>query len=294
MADAAALGAAAAWAAGAVIATAPVHALGPFAFNRWRMLMIAVALAGVTTARGGWGTLDAQSIGWLALSAMLGMAMGDNLMFFGLTRLGPRRNAVVYASNAPMTALLGWVFLGQPLNWVAGVGIVLVTAGVMLAVAQREGETHAWEAVRGRLAIGIAFGLGAALCQALGNITAFPAMRAGADPLAAATIRATTAALLGYGLRATTGNWAAARRTPTLRDLGLTALNGVVALGLGMTLIMAALAHGDAGIVATLSAMSPVLILPMLWVILRRRPAGTGWAGALIAVAGVALIVNRG
>lgn len=293
-ADAAALAAALAWAAGTLIATAPVHAIGPFAFNRWRMAMVAVALAAVTTAGGGWSTLNISSVGWLVLSAAIGMALGDCLLFYGLSRLGPRRNSVVYATNAPITAVLGWLVLGQPLTWSAGLGIVLVTGGVMLAVAQRAGETHAWEAVQGRLGIGIAFALGAALCQATGTIAAFPAMRSGTDPLAAATVRAIAAAVLSYALRATTGEWAAARQSPTMRDLALTALNAAVALGLGMTLIMVALAHGDAGIVATLSAMSPVLILPMLWVILRRRPAATGWAGALIAVAGVALIVNRG
>ena len=36
-------------------------------------------------------------------------------------------------------------------------------------------------------------------------------------------------------------------------------------VGLGMSLLMAALAHGNVGIVSTLSSMTPVVILPMIW-----------------------------
>jgi drug/metabolite transporter (DMT)-like permease len=294
MADVAALGAAAAWAAGGIVAVVPVAAVGPFTFNRWRMTAVAVVLAGVTTLLGTWHTLDGAGVAWLVLSGAVGMALGDNLLFSALPRLGPRRNAVVYATNAPMAAVLGWLLFGESLPLAALCGIGLVTAGVMLAVGQRTGESHGWETVRGRLGVGIGLALAAALCQALGVIAAAPAMRAGVDPLAAATVRVAASAALNIALRAVTGDWMAPRGPATPRVLGLLALNATLGLGIGMTLIMVGLAHGDAGIVATLSATSPVLILPMLWVILRRRPAGSGWAGAVLAVAGVALIVNRG
>ena len=35
--------------------------------------------------------------------------------------------------------------------------------------------------------------------------------------------------------------------------------------GLGMSLLMAALATGSIGIVTTLSSMTPIMILPMVW-----------------------------
>ena len=60
--------------------------------------------------------------------------------------------------------------------------------------------------------------------------------------------------------------------------------------GLGMSLLMAALAHGNVGIVSTLSSMTPVVILPMVWVRTGKAPALMAWAGAALAVAGTALI----
>jgi drug/metabolite transporter (DMT)-like permease len=59
---------------------------------------------------------------------------------------------------------------------------------------------------------------------------------------------------------------------------------------MGMTLLMAALAVGDVGIVTTLSSTTPILILPMVWFVTRRPPAPVAWVGAALAVAGTALI----
>ena len=294
IANLAALGAALCWAAGGLIAIGPVRAIGPVAFNRLRMSIVFVGLAAAASLLGGWRTLDPASVAILALSGAVGIVLGDTALFWALGRLGPRRNTVVYATNAPLTALLAWAVLGEALGPWTVLGIALVTAGVMLAVLFRSGaQTHDWEAVRGHLAAGVAVCLGAALCQAAGSIIAKPAMAAGADPIAAAAVRVGTSALLLLG-----GGLLPGQRVgfgPGLRPriVAQVALNGFIGLGLGMTLLLVGLAHGNAGVVATLSATSPVLILPMLWALTRQCPGPGAWAGAAVAVAGVVLIVNR-
>ena len=64
-------------------------------------------------------------------------------------------------------------------------------------------------------------------------------------------------------------------------------------MGVGMTLVQFALIGAKAGVVATLSSMSPVLILPVLWGLYRRRPAAGAWLGAVMAVTGSALLFLR-
>jgi len=54
-----------------------------------------------------------------------------------------------------------------------------------------------------------------------------------------------------------------------------------------------ALQKGDVGMVAILSSVSPVLVLPLLWLHLGRAPAPGAWVGALMTVAGTALILLR-
>ena len=74
------------------------------------------------------------------------------------------------------------------------------------------------------------------------------------------------------------------------RVAAMTALTAFLGLGVGMTLLLYALAGGKVGIVSTLSATSPVLILPLLWLRTGQRPGGGAWAGAALVVAGMALI----
>jgi len=59
---------------------------------------------------------------------------------------------------------------------------------------------------------------------------------------------------------------------------------------LGMSLLMAALQKGSVGIVSTLSSMTPILILPMVWIRTGRRPGAAAWLGALLAICGTSLI----
>ena len=75
--------------------------------------------------------------------------------------------------------------------------------------------------------------------------------------------------------------------------LALVAWNAALAMGLGMTLILAALRGGSAGLVAILSSVTPVLLLPLLWVVYKRQPPLAAWAGAALTVAGGALVLSR-
>ncbi|SMH54582.1 EamA-like transporter family protein [Azospirillum lipoferum] len=293
IANMAALGAALCWAAGGLIAIGPVRALGSVAFNRLRLTVVATGLLIATGLLGGWQTLDSAAVLTLALSGAMGIVMGDLALFWSLSRLGPRRNVVIYAANAPLTALLGWIVLGEALGTWTALGILLVTAGVMLAVALRSGSTHSWEAVQGSLLAGVCVCLVAACGQAVGSVIAKPVMAAGADPVASAAVRVTTAALMLTAIGLLPGQRLGFGPGLTPRIALQVVGNGFIGVGLGMTLLLVGLAHGNAGVVATLSALSPVLILPMLWMLTGQRPGLGAWAGALVAVAGVALIVNR-
>ncbi|MDR6819827.1 drug/metabolite transporter (DMT)-like permease [Neorhizobium sp. 2083] len=69
-----------------------------------------------------------------------------------------------------------------------------------------------------------------------------------------------------------------------------TAMTGTIALAIGMTLLLFALSGEKVGIVSTLSATTPVIILPMLWLKTGEIPASGAWAGAAFVVAGMVLI----
>ncbi|MEM7464250.1 MAG: EamA family transporter, partial [Pseudomonadota bacterium] len=79
----------------------------------------------------------------------------------------------------------------------------------------------------------------------------------------------------------------------TLRIFTMMALSGFLAMALGMTLVLFALSGGDVGIVSTLSATSPALVLPLIWIHTGERPAAGAWLGALLVILGSGLIFSN-
>ncbi|MBP4051243.1 DMT family transporter [Chromobacterium violaceum] len=292
--DLAAVGAAGCWALGGLLGAGPSRHFGPFAFTRLRLTLLTVVLGGVSLLSGGWHTISAASLWPALLSGLAGIFLGDTVMFASMNRLGPRRTGLLFATHSVFSVLLGVLFLAERLSAGALLGSLLVFGGVLLAVAfgRREVDAHVWER-NDKLAAGVALGLAAALCQALGTFFAKPAMAAGLEPVTASALRMGVSCGAHYLLWLSGWKLAQSRGRYTPRMLGQTALNGLVALGLGMTLIMLALQHANVATVGILSALSPVLILPMLWVVLKSPPPPLAWLGAAVSCAGTALVVLR-
>ena len=141
--------------------------------------------------------------------------------------------------------------------------------------------------------MGVGLGLTAALCQALATLMVKPLMAAGVDALAGSAVRLSAALGLHLALRALLYAPAQLNAPLLWADLRNTFFSAAIAMGLGMTLILQALQHGPANLVGMFSSVSPVLLLPMLWVVYRARPAPGAWWGAGMAVIGTMLILWR-
>ncbi|ANM12963.1 MULTISPECIES: DMT family transporter [unclassified Rhizobium] len=291
----AALGAATCWAFTGLISAVPSGHLGAPAFNRVRQVFVTGLLALYVIVTGSWRQLDEASVGPLLLSGLIGIFIGDTLLFATLNRLGPRRAGILFALNAPIASLLGWLVLGEALSSTAVAGIALTAAGVFLAIVfgKSRSQIHQWETIKGPLWIGVLLGLGAATGQAVGSIIARPVMVSGIDPFVASLLRVGMAALCLSILIQLPVQSVKPKGPLTFRVAAMTALTGIIALGMGMTLLLFALAGGKVGIVSTLSATSPAIILPLLWLKTGERPAGGAWAGAALVVVGMALIFLR-
>jgi len=294
LAEFSALATALCWSFGGLLATPPARALGAVNFNRIRMSLVFVMLALAALANGGWWTLDRGHFMILIISAVIGICLGDTCLFAALRRLGPRRSGILFATNAPITALLGYFILDERLPTLTAIGCGLIMLGVFLAVffGTTEAHRHSFEKVRGSLSAGVALALFAASCQAVSVIIVRPVLVSGVDAVAASALRVGTAAVILNVVLLIRAAQGPPGHPLTPRLLGLVALSGLVGMALGMTFLLFALAHGPAGLVSTLSATSPILILPVLWVATGERPAPGAWIGALFAVVGAGCIFN--
>ena len=289
--ETAALAAAFFWALSGFLAAHPSRHLGAFAFTRLRMAQVLVMLAVVVFIQGTWVTLH-HDFWIICLSGIVGIFLGDTALFAAMRRIGPRRTAVMFAANGPMGALLGYLFLGEVLDVVTLSGCGLVVAGVIVAIlyGREDVNTHELEKTHGSLGLAVLMGLIAAFCQALGAILAKPALQAGADPIATSALRVGISVVCLYLLLIFPAKVFRAQNSITVPIFWKTAVSGLFAMGIGMTLVLFALTGGKVGVVTVLSSTSPILVLPILWMTTKQRPTIGAWIAALLVVTGSALI----
>ena len=253
-----------------------------------RVQMIAAFLMTGTASLvvGGWRSLEPWQIGFLAASSLAGIIVASTTYFAAIYSAGPRTTALLFSLASPFAVVLGYLFLGETLTVRQGIGIACVLIGIVLAIGHPSKATAAgptpW--------LGIGLGVVTALGQALGSLAARPAMASGVEPFTAMAVRSGIAALFFVALLAVPHP--ALKPAPEIarRSLGFAVGSAFFGVGLGMSLLMAALAHGNVGIVSTLSSMTPVVILPMVWARTGIVPPPRAWIGAGLAVIGTGLI----
>ncbi|QRM57305.1 DMT family transporter [Sinorhizobium sp. BG8] len=264
---------------------------------RWQMIAAFLMTGAVSLFLGGWQSVAAWQLGYLAASSFFGIIVASTTYFATIYAIGARNTALMFSLTAPFAVLLGYVVLGETISIQQGGGILLVLAGIILAIGLRgrqgEGVSSPSEGRQVPVRLpwhGIALGAITAFGQALGSLCARPAMATGVEPFTAMAIRSGIAMV--FFLMLSVLPIAALRRAPAvaLKTVGIAVLAAFLGTGLGMSLLMAALAHGNVGIVSTLSSMTPVVILPMVWFRTGVCPPAQSWLGACLAVLGTALI----
>ena len=172
------------------------------------------------------------------------------------------------------------------------IGCIIVFCGVVVAIAygNSKDKNHRWEVVEGNIYLGVSLGIGAALCQAIGLIMMKPILTMGADPIASAALRTAISFVflaftffLNYKIFNTKTNL-------SVKIVGQSILSGFLGMALGMSLLLIALKYADAGIVATLSSTSPIMILFLIWLLTKKIPTIGAWIGTVLAIIGSGLI----
>lgn len=260
--------------------------IGILRLARWQFSMAFLMTGAVSVALGGWRGITLWQFEMLALSSLFGVVLASTTYFITIAAIGPRLTAMLFALTSPFALILGYLALGETINATESMGVVLVLTGVVLAIDRRKIGLSAQQAP---VPIwGIVTGVITAFGQALGGLFARPAMETGVEPFTAMAIRTGLAAVIFLALIVLPV--ARASRNSIPRDYGILAISTFCGVGLGMSLMMAALAHGSVGVVSTLSSTTPVLILPMIWLRSGQRPAPMAWLGAFAAFIGAGLI----
>ena len=115
----AALGAAMCWSISSIFFTIAGQRVGALVINRAR-LVIAVLLVGAThwLLYGRPFPVDAGATRylWLTVSAIVGLVIGDSLLFQAYILIGPRLGILLLSLSPLWGTLLAWIFLGERLT----------------------------------------------------------------------------------------------------------------------------------------------------------------------------------
>jgi drug/metabolite transporter (DMT)-like permease len=258
----------------------------------WIRLVIGFVFLTVFTGlhRGMFLPLDAGRHAWiwLSLSGFVGFVLGDLFLFRSFVLIGSRISMLIMALSPPITAVLGWIVLGERLSALSFTGMTLTLAGIALVVIDRpSGEKPI------RLAhpvAGVLFAFGGAAGQAAGLVLSKIGMR-DYSPFAATQIRIITGILGFAALLTVRGSWGRtffALRHP--RAMALMTTGAFFGPFLGVSFSLFSVQHTAAGIASTIMATVPVLIIPPAVIFMKEKITIREVTGALIAIGGVALL----
>ncbi|MCZ7586564.1 MAG: DMT family transporter [Deltaproteobacteria bacterium] len=253
--------------------------------------LVALALLAVMLIAA--GPMELGLHAWLVLGAsgVVGVALGDTAYFLALVRLGPRRILVLTTLTPLLASFMAIALLGERPSFQWGVGTLLCLGGVAWVMRERLPDG----ADRGRWRSGIAIGIGAALCEATGTLLTKVGL--GGTPeyawREATFIRmlfAVTALSAYAAARGKIGDWLG----PFRRGRRLLVLVAASFIGTFLAILFAtaSLWYTHVALAAVLKSMSPIFILPLARLFMKERITVPAVLGAVLAVAGAALVMT--
>jgi drug/metabolite transporter (DMT)-like permease len=244
--------------------------------------LLLVVCVSVTAGPGALVAMSGTRFGLLAVSIVAAIAVGDTVFFESTRAIGLGR-AMTIATTYPIgAALLASAFLQETISVAVAVGTLLTLSGVAVIVSGRSGEPRPQ-----RLWFGVGTAVLAAVAWAVSTAMMKPPLRE-IEPLTAQAIRLPLASVLLWLTPWTRGAGAALRdggRGPLLRIGALSLITAASSV-----LFVASLKYAGVAVGAVLSSTAPLFAIPLGVIFLGERLSVTTVLGALLAVAGIAVL----
>jgi drug/metabolite transporter (DMT)-like permease len=244
---------------------------------------------------------------FLALSGFIGFVLGDAMLFESFLLIGPRL-AMLLALLVPVFGtMLAWVWLGETLRPPEIISILVTIGGVAWVVAEKTPAVGADSTRPGsarpaaanfsaanqprKYRLGILLAVGGAAGQALGLLFSRLGLAGGYSAISATAVRVGTAGLVLALVSLFQGNLGAhlakMKDKKALLEITAGSLTGPV---LGVVLSLEAIAHAHIGVASTLMSLTPILLLPVSFLLFKERITLRAIVGTMIALLGVVLL----
>ena len=227
----------------------------------------------------------------LALSGLVGLAIGDTALFAALGRLGAQKTSALQCLAPPIAAFLAFLFLAEALDIGQLAGIGITVAAVLGTIAFGKESTVPSTSGVPAVTRGVLFAVLAAITQAIGMVLARKGFQE-AGVLVGTAIRFVPAVVVLIAFQAF-------RRPRFLwKDTGLRSAKQVLALGIaaffgtfvGVLGLSTGAKYAEVGAVMAISYSFPVWTIPIAWVFLKERTNWRCLICTVLAVAGVVMM----
>jgi len=291
------------WTLGSIFFAVAVKKIGAFNVNTIR-IMLGCLLLGLTHIVS-MGTIipdaNPKQFFFMSLSGIIGLVMGDVAYFTTLDTLGPRRAVLMLSTSPIFSVIAGYIIIDEKLSVPGLLGIAITMTGVALVLLEQEHKTGEEPLTPKAKKIGILTGLIASVSQGFGLVISKIGMvkSSGPDgkelnPLSATLIRMISATIVIWAIAFALHRAKKAVTSLSKKGVIKSILGGTMCGPfLGIWLSMIAVAHTNAGIAATLMSLMPVMVIPILYFIYHQKTSLRSIGGALVAVAGVAILLLR-
>ena len=226
----------------------------------------------------------------LGLSSLAGFVISALFLLRAFQVIGPRVTLLIGSASPIVAALMAWVFLGESLTAYATIGIALVLSGVIAVVT--DSKTNAFNLETTSYGKGILMAVVAAFAQGASYVLMSEGVADGFPAMSASIMRTVVGIVVLLALIALRGKLREnfGLLVSETRALGLLLLASLSGPVIGTTLVLISLQFTSVGISATLTGTTPILLIPVGFLVFGERVNARGVIGTLVAISGVALL----
>jgi drug/metabolite transporter (DMT)-like permease len=278
------------WTGSSLAFSSAVQRVGSIYVNVTRLIFALVYLLLTIIVMGLNVQLTGAQILYLGISGFWGLVFGDSFLFKSYQENGARISMLIMSSSPAIAALLAFFFIGEILTFTGILGMAVTIIGISIVILERTNTSSP------RLTIsraGFIYGLLGSLGQAAGLIFARMAFDLGPiNGFVATFFRIATSTIILLPILVMMRRY---RNPVTVFRNDKKALQGTITgsiLGpfFGITFSLIAVSHTEVGIAATIMATPPILMLPLLRYVYKESLSWKAIGGAIVAVAGVAML----
>ncbi len=288
----AALATAFCWSFGSLFFTSGGREIGALNVNRIRLIFGVILLGLALLITEGWliqPDAPIKNVGYLALSGLIGLVIGDSFLFTAMVLIGPRLTLLIFSLSPAIAALTAWIFMGETLELMAIAGIAVTLAGVIWVSVER--PMKGVKQVNQISAKGVILAFMGGAGQAVGIVFAKMGMADVIDPLAGTFIRMLASATIIWFISILTGKFAQTiQAMHNKRGAALSFGGAVFGPFLGVTLSLLAVKYTEAGVAMAIMSIVPVLVIPWVMIFYKEKVSIRAFLGAVVAVAGVFIL----